>query len=59
MSAGTLLGGAFGAFTAVPLIAVVNNMVKVMRSYHLEEHGDEDLDAVDERQLERRAKEAM
>lgn len=59
VSAGTLLGGAFGAFTAVPLIAVVNNMVKVMRSYHLEEHGDEDLDAVDERQLERRAKEAM
>lgn len=59
MSAGTLFGGAFGTFTAAPLIAVVDNMIKAMRSYHLEEHGDDALDAADERQPERHVEEAM
>jgi predicted PurR-regulated permease PerM len=31
VTAGTLLGGIFGAFVAVPLVAVVNNVVSVVR----------------------------
>ncbi|TWP34213.1 AI-2E family transporter [Leekyejoonella antrihumi] len=31
VTAGTLVAGAFGAFVAVPLVAVINNAIKVMR----------------------------
>ena len=59
VTAGTVLAGTFGAFTAVPLIAVVNNMVRVMRHHHAAvQTGDEpaDLDGVSERDLEELAK---
>jgi len=38
VTAGTLIAGAFGAFVAVPLVAVINNAIKVMRTY-----GDESM----------------
>lgn len=59
VTAGTVLGGAFGAFTAVPLIAVVNNMVKVMRRYHVSGEVDEDLDHVPEARLENLVEESL
>lgn len=59
VTAGTVLGGTFGAFTAVPLIAVVNNMVKVMRRYHLTGERGEDLDTYPEARLERLAEESL
>lgn len=59
VTAGTVLGGTFGAFTAVPLIAVVNNMVKVMRRYHLTGERDADLDHYSEARLERLAEESL
>ncbi|GAB3581325.1 hypothetical protein GCM10027579_09300 [Calidifontibacter terrae] len=34
VTAGTLLAGVFGAFIAVPLVAVINNAAKAVRSHH-------------------------
>lgn len=62
VTAGTVLAGTFGAFTAVPLIAVVNNMVKVMRHHHAAVAAGtepEDLDDVSEHELEELAKESL
>lgn len=59
VTAGTILGGTFGAFTAVPLIAVVNNMVKVVRRYHLEREGGDDLDGGSPARLQRLAEDAL
>lgn len=62
VTAGTVLGGTFGAFTAVPLIAVVNNMVRVMRHLHAAREAGletEDLDYFSERKLEQLAEESL
>ncbi|WP_157508898.1 AI-2E family transporter [Luteipulveratus halotolerans] len=34
VTAGTLLAGIFGAFVAVPLVAVINNVVHAVRTHH-------------------------
>lgn len=34
VTAGTLLAGVFGAFVAVPLVAVINNAAKAVREHH-------------------------
>lgn len=40
VTAGTLLAGVYGAFVAVPLVAVLNNVVKAVREHHATITGD-------------------